>query len=166
METNEQEAEKYLPLKDEKKIKLENKTIKKALGYLSERIKTPDIYLREPEAVFSYLTMQIGEKEIEFFGMLLLNQSNGVIDDIIIEEGIENRAQVYIKKVVRLILTSPATGVIFYHNHPSGSTIFSSSDKKLTEALNQALTAIEIRLIDHIVIAGTNHASMNSEGLL
>lgn len=117
-----------------------------------------------PSDVEDVLLRRLGSKPEESFVVLLLDQGNRVMDLISIEEGIENRANVYPKRVVRLALDRHATGVICVHNHPSGSGDFSTQDVQLTERLGEVLEAVEVRLLDHFLVADGEVLSMRSQG--
>lgn len=118
-----------------------------------------------PEEVSDFLLRTLGGKSEEVFGLLLLNQANCILDWVILEEGIENRAHVYTKKVVRAALDLGATGVICVHNHPAGQGEFSEQDIQLTKDLKGTLKALEIRLLDHFLLADENLISMKAEGI-
>jgi DNA repair protein RadC len=94
-----------------------------------------------------------------------LDQRNRVIDVEMVEHGIENRAHIYIKRVVQLCLDRNATAMICVHNHPSGSEEFSLQDVKLTEKLFAVLKDIEIRFLDHLLIANNETVSMLDTGI-
>ena len=80
----------------------------------------------------------------------------------LIEEGIENRAQIYLKKIVSACFDRDATGLICVHSHPSGQTRFSKADEQFSRALKGVLDPLEIRLLDHILLAGDATLSMMS----
>lgn len=118
-----------------------------------------------PEDVTDFLLRTLGGKAEEVFGLLLLNQGNRILDYVVLEEGIENRAHIYTKKVVRAALDRGATGVICVHNHPGGQGEFSEQDITLTRQLGEVLKAMEIRLLDHFLLAETEVISMKAEGI-
>jgi DNA repair protein RadC len=112
-----------------------------------------------------YFHREIGFKEEEYFYIVLLNQKNKVISVEQIEHGIENRAQIYLKKIVRSCLDYFATGVICIHNHPSGTEEFSNSDIELTKKIHTVLKSVEVRLLDHLLITQTESISMLEKGI-
>lgn len=63
-------------------------------------------------------------------------------------------------------LENLASGIIACHNHPSGNTEPSDSDKKITSKMNEAAGFLDITLLDHIIIAGDKHFSFADEGLI
>jgi len=118
-----------------------------------------------PDEVSDFLFRTLGGKAEEIFGLLLLDQANRILDWVIMEEGIENRAHVYTKKVVKVALDRGATGVICVHNHPAGQGNFSEQDTQLTRHLAEVLKAMEIRLLDHFLLADERVISMKEEGI-
>ncbi|MBF0197000.1 MAG: RadC family protein [Planctomycetes bacterium] len=116
--------------------------------------------------VSDYFFKAIGQNAEEFFYIMLLDQKNKVIDVVEMEHGIENRAQVYIKKIVRTCLDRHATGLICIHNHPSGSAEFSEPDLKLTKEIKTTFKNLELRLLDHLLITQDKCVSMQEMGLL
>lgn len=121
--------------------------------------------ISSPQEAGAYLVSQLDDKKLEFFMVLLVDQQNRVLDCLRMEEGIENRAQVYVKKIVRAALDRHATGVICAHNHPSGTSSFSRADMNLTQTIKEALAPLEIRLLDHLLISGGSCLSMVAEGV-
>jgi DNA repair protein RadC len=121
--------------------------------------------VKGPADVSDYLLREFGPSPEEKVILLILDQSNRILDAPLLEEGIENRANVYIKKAVRVVLDQGGTGVILVHNHPSGQPEFSRQDVQLTSALAKAFKPLEIRLLDHFLIAMDQVVSMKDEGI-
>jgi DNA repair protein RadC len=76
------------------------------------------------------------------------------------------RVAVYPREIVRRALTLNAAGLIVAHNHPSGGVEPSASDRRLTKTLQDALTLIDVRLLDHIVVAANEVFSFARHGWL
>jgi DNA repair protein RadC len=76
------------------------------------------------------------------------------------------QTSVYPREVVKAALRSNAAAVIFSHNHPSGVAEPSQSDKMLTDALKQALSLVDVRVLDHFIVAGNSVLSFAERGLL
>ena len=121
--------------------------------------------VKSPQDVQDYLLRELGLCAEEKVWLLLLDQGNRILEALELEHGIENRAHVYIKKAVRAALDRHATGVICVHNHPSGRDDFSPQDISLTKDLDLALRPIEVRLLDHFLVAGDEVLSMREKGL-
>ena len=98
-------------------------------------------------------------KNKEMFLVTCLDNSNRVLKTTVISEGTINEAAVYQRELLKDILFYNATSVIIAHNHPGGSKTFSSADQQLTETLRSMLSKINIRLLDHILVAGESYAS-------
>ncbi len=129
------------------------------------RKSVQQVVVRTPRDVREYLLAEIGDSSEEQFYLLLLDQSNRILDAVQLEHGIENRAHIYLKKIVRLALDRYATGLICVHNHPSAQMHFSTEDIRMTEQLAQALAPLEIRLMDHFLVADGEVLSMAEQGL-
>lgn len=121
--------------------------------------------VKSPHDVEDYLLREYGLCPEEKVILLILNQANRIIDAPILEDGIENRANIYLKKAVRMVFDRNGTGVILVHNHPSGQAEFSPQDVELTSKLDHALRPLEIRLLDHFLITNDQLISMKSEGI-
>jgi DNA repair protein RadC len=128
--------------------------------------KLKGIKLKSPSDVGDYFLRTLGSAPEEHMYLVLLDQKNAVIEVVECEHGIENRAQIYTKRILRNCLDHFATGVILIHNHPSGQPEFSSQDIAFTKHIKQALTAVEIRLLDHLLITPEVTVSMQEENLL
>ena len=90
----------------------------------------------------------------ETFKVLLLNHSHRVLGVKTIGQGGIAMCPVDIKLVLQAAITGNATNVIIVHNHPSGSTAPSEQDDILTQRIWQACKAVDVNLLDHVIIAG------------
>ena len=102
----------------------------------------------------------------ERFFVASLNSRNVVINSKFLEEGVVNSVNIDIRKLAEFALSSNAVSVIVAHNHPGGGCRPSEADIKLTKSVNNALSAIGINLLDHIIIASENSFSFRDSGLL
>ena len=136
--------------------------IEEALMLLEQQVSEATLtdQMSAPDEVISYLKLKLAKKRKEEFGVILLSNSNNVIRLIKLASGTENRCHIYIKEAIRKILRSHATGVIFYHNHPSGNKSFSSQDIDLTKKFKTVLDLLEIRTLDHVLISRSHDFSM------
>ena len=96
-------------------------------------------------------------------GALTLRQGN---DDGALFRGTLTQTSVYPREVVKRALHHNAGGVILAHNHPSGVAEQSHADETLTQALRQALALVDIRVLDHFIVAGSAVLSFAERGLL
>ena len=98
--------------------------------------------------------------------VLLLNSSSKLIRKVRISCGGINSAQVDIRVIMKQALYYNAVSFIMVHNHPSGARKPSSADDRLTEAMKKAAETLDIRLVDHVIVAGNNYYSYADEGKL
>ena len=98
--------------------------------------------------------------------VLLLNSSSKLIRKVRISCGGLNTALVDVRVAMRQALYYNAVSFIMVHNHPSGARNPSSADDRLTEAVRKAAETLDIRLVDHVIVAGNNYYSYADEGKL
>lgn len=132
----------------------------------SEQLMAGEISFTAPAAVRSFLCAQIGHLEHESFWCLWLDAQNLLIKAEELFRGTATQTSVYPREVVKQAIAVNATSVIFAHNHPSGSLEPSRADQMLTNQLKAALALIDVRTIDHFVIAGNQALSFAERGLL
>lgn len=125
-----------------------------------------EVCFGNPQRVYDYLSIQLKGLEHEVFMALYLDSQNQLIKDEVLFSGTINAASVYPREVVKAALKYNAAGIIFAHNHPSGVSEPSYADKVLTEKLQKALSLIDIKVLDHIIVAGNRCASFAEMGLL
>lgn len=113
-----------------------------------------------------YLRHRLGGRPREVFGALFLDAQHRLITFREIFLGTVDSATVHPREVLRETLALNAAAVIFVHNHPSGVAEPSTSDVKITERLRHLLQLIDVRVLDHIVVSGTEAVSMAERGLL
>lgn len=119
-----------------------------------------------PQAVTRFLQFKIATLEHEVFAVLFLNNQHSMIDFEIMFRGTVDSASVYPREVAKAALNKNASAVIFAHNHPSDTSAPSMADKQITERLSKALSLLEIRVLDHIIVARTSTTSFAELGLL
>ena len=107
-----------------------------------------------------YLILSMATEPRELFGILYLNNAHAVLGFEILFKGTIDSAAVHSREVVEHTLKNKAAAVILVHNHPSGETKPSRADIALTGRLAVALDTIDVRVIDHIIVAGTQTVSM------
>lgn len=97
---------------------------------------------------------------------MYLNQANKVLGVSCISKNGINCTIVDIRIILQTALVSHASGIILSHNHPSGSTVASQQDNRLTSRLKMACEAIDIQLLDHIILTEDGYLSYADEGML
>ncbi|CAG0948672.1 hypothetical protein MTYP_00039 [Methylophilaceae bacterium] len=132
---------------------------------LAEQMQERDV-LSSPQQVRDYLCLRLGGLTREVFVVLFLDAQNRVLAQDELFSGTLTQTSVYPREVVKRALHHNAASVIFAHNHPSGIAEQSRADELLTNALKQALALVDIRVLDHFVVAGNNILSFAERGLL
>lgn len=122
--------------------------------YLAESLKGTDCSLTSSQATRDYLLSELRLETREIFAVLFLDNQHHVLTFERLFFGTLNAAAVYPRVVVEQALKHHAAAVILTHNHPSGIAEASLADKQITERLIQALQLIEVRVLDHIIVAG------------
>ena len=132
---------------------------------LKEKLATGNA-LNSPSAVRDFLRMKLQALPHEVFFVLFLDAQNRVIGSEELFRGTLTQTSVYPREVVKRALHHNAGAVIFAHNHPSGVAEPSHADETLTQALKQALALIDVRVLDHFIVAGSGVLSFAERGLL
>lgn len=102
----------------------------------------------------------------ERFEVAFLDAQNRLIAAKTIFEGTINEAPVYPRLIVQQALNHDANTVMLAHNHPGGSLRPSSADIDVTKKIAAALNPINIKVLDHIIVAGNNSYSFAESGLM
>lgn len=132
---------------------------------LSQRMRGSEL-LSSPLAVRDFLCVRLGALEHEVFAALMLDAQHRLLEYVELFRGTVSQASVYPREVVKEALARNAAAVILVHNHPSGSVAPSRADEHLTQVLKAALALVDVRVLDHLVVAGSDIASFAERGLL
>jgi len=124
------------------------------------------VTLSSPTAVKQYLQLLVGNKQYESFAVLFLDVKNRLVAAEELFRGTLTHTSVYPREIVKAALAHNAASVILAHNHPSGTPEPSAADQTLTTALKQALALVDVRVLDHFVVAGRNVYSFAEHGQL
>lgn len=122
--------------------------------------------LESPGATRHYLTHRLAERGHEVFAVLFLDNRHRLIECQEMFRGTIDGASVHPREVVKEALRLNAAAVILAHNHPSGVCEPSQADELITRRLREALALVDIRVLDHLIIAGADALSMAERGLL
>jgi DNA repair protein RadC len=133
--------------------------------WLDEEIRR-DSVLNSPAAVRDCLRIHFAGREHESFVVLYLDSQHRLINIEELFRGTLTQTSVYPREVVKASLRENAAAVLFAHNHPSGLTDQSKADEQLTTALKQALALIDVRVLDHFIVAGASVLSFAERGLI
>jgi DNA repair protein RadC len=122
--------------------------------------------LTAPGAVRDYLKLALGAREHEVFVALYLDAQHRVLKAEEIFRGTLTQTSVYPREVVKAALAANAAAVILAHNHPSGVAQPSQADELLTRNLREALALVDVKVLDHFIVAGNQCLSFAERGLL
>ncbi len=132
---------------------------------LNEQMQIKDV-LSSPQQVRDYLCLKLGSLTREVFMVLFLDAQNRIITTEEMFTGTLTQTSVYPREVVKRALHHNAASVIFAHNHPSGVAEQSRADEMITSELKKALALVDVRVLDHFIVAGNSTLSFVERGLL
>ncbi|MEF8758770.1 MAG: DNA repair protein RadC [Candidatus Accumulibacter sp. UW25] len=133
--------------------------------WLMEEMQERDM-LESPAKVRDFLILHFAGQAHESFVVLFLDAQNRLIALEDLFRGTLTQTSVYPREVVKRSLQVNAASVILAHNHPSGVAEPSRADELLTSTLKQALALVEVRVLDHIIIAGAASVSLAERGVV
>ena len=132
---------------------------------LSEQLQQRDVF-QSPQQVRDYLVLKLGALTREVFMVLFLDAQNRLNAAEELFSGTLTQTSVYPREVVKLSIHHNAASVILAHNNPSGAVQQSTADELLTQQLKQALALIDVRVLDHFIVAGNQTLSFAERGLM
>ena len=112
------------------------------------------------------LRVRLGTEKSEQFVVMWLDTRHRIIAVDTLFYGTIDAASVYPREVVRAAIEHNAAACILAHNHPSGIAEPSSADQNLTRRLRDALALIDVRTLDHVIIAGMDYCAFSEKGLI
>jgi DNA repair protein RadC len=121
---------------------------------LAEEVRSRDL-LSSPAAVRDWLRLQLAALPHEVFCALWLDNRNRLIAFEELFRGTLTQTSVYPREIVKQALAHNAAAAVFAHNHPSGVAEPSRADELLTQSLKEALALVDVKVLDHFVVAGT-----------
>jgi DNA repair protein RadC len=136
-----------------------------ALKILKNKCRKGNPFI-EPERVKNYLRLKMTEYKNEVFGCIFLDTRYRIIENKELFFGTIDGASVFPRVVVQEAMNLNASAVIFYHNHPSGVAEASNTDKSITQRLQDALSLIDVRVLDHFIICDSECVSFAEHGIL
>ena len=132
---------------------------------ITEQLKGRDC-LTSPSAVRDLLKLRLAGLPHEVFICIQLDAQHRVLAIEELFRGTLTQTSVYPREVVKASLRANAAAVIFAHNHPSGVAQPSQADELLTRNLREALSLVDVKVLDHFIVAGTSCLSFAERGLL
>lgn len=133
--------------------------------WLDEELRR-ECTLNSPGSVRDHLKLIFAGQEYESFVVLFLDAQNRLIASEEMFRGTLTQTSVYPREIVKESLRRNAAAVIFSHNHPSGVPEPSRADELLTTSLKQALSLVDVKVLDHFIVAGAATLSFSERGLL
>jgi len=140
--------------------------LREAEAILARRIRAPGVILNMPALVKDYLRMKIGARDREVFVVLFFDSQNGLISADEMFLGTLSLVHIYPREIARRALLLNAAAVLFAHCHPSTVVEPSEADKAITKTLVGVLEPFDVRVLDHIIVAGNLSYSFTEHGLL
>lgn len=122
--------------------------------------------IKDWNALIEYCKIDMGQKKNECLRVIFLDARSRLIKDEILQKGSINQTPVYPREIAKRALDLGAASIVMVHNHPACDMRPSKNDIKMTETVKKALTALDIELIDHIIISKTGHFSFKACGFL
>jgi DNA repair protein RadC len=132
---------------------------------MSQQLKEREVF-SSPDAVKHFLQLRLARKTHEVFAVLFLDAQNRLIEMEELFRGTLTQTSVYPREVVQRALKLEAAAVVLAHNHPSGTVQPSRADEALTQTLKAALALIDVRVLDHVIVAPGDALSMAEKGLI
>ena len=144
----------------------ERGAIDRALEIVGRCLLAPGVVFATPDAVKMYVRLHLAGEARERFAVLFLNSQNMFIAFEIMFTGTLTQTSVYPREVACAALAHGAAAVALAHNHPSGTVQPSRADDDLTQTLKAALALVDVRVLDHFIVAGATTLSFAERGLL
>lgn len=132
-----------------------------------EMLKDKDApVIADMDSLIDYCRMAMAYQDVEEFRLIYLNGKNRVIAEVTQQKGTINHVAIHPREVVKSALDNHASAVIMVHNHPTGDTTPSRADIDMTKKVNEALSAVNIQLHDHVIVSKYGCYSFRSAGLI
>ena len=122
--------------------------------------------MSSPQAVKDHLRLELGALEHEVFCVLFLDAQHRIIALKQLFRGTVSQTSVYPREVVKEAMAHNTAAIVLVHNHPSGVAEPSRADEHLTQTLKSALSLVDVRVIDHLIVAGPTILSFAERGLI
>jgi len=122
--------------------------------------------MNSPQALRDWLRLHCAGLQHEVFIVLFLDAQNRLLSAVEMFRGTLTQTSVYPREIVKSALQRNAAAVVLAHNHPSGSAEPSRADEFLTQTLKSALALVDVRILDHFVVAGDQATSFAERGLI
>jgi DNA repair protein RadC len=142
-----------------------DEVLQAAQRVLAGRVRGSDI-LTSPAVVKDFLRARLGNLPHEIFAVVHLDAQHRVIDYVEMFRGTVTQTSVYPREVIKDALRLNSCALLLCHCHPSGCAEPSRADEHLTQMLKQAAALVDVRVLDHLIVAGSTVLSMAERGLM
>ena len=142
-----------------------DEVLQAAQRVLAGRVRGTDV-LTSPAVVKDFLRVRLGNLPHEIFAVVHLDAQHRVLDYVEMFRGTVSQTLVYPREVVKDALSRNSSALLLVHNHPSGSPEPSRADEHLTQTLKSAVALVDVRVLDHLIVAGDSVLSMAERGLM
>ena len=132
---------------------------------MAQQLKERAVFA-DPDTIKHYLKLHLAARPYEVFAVVFLDVQNRLLAMEEMFRGTLTQTSVYPREVVLRALHHQASAVVLAHNHPSGSVQPSRADEALTQALKTTLALIDVRVLDHVIVAPGDALSMAEKGLM
>ena len=143
-----------------------SKIIRRALKILESRMTYQTDFFNNPNDTKNYLRLKLGGNEREVFAVLYLSNRNQLISYEELFFGTIDGSNMHVREIVKLGLALNAAAIICAHNHPSGVCEPSHSDEMITKRIKDACALMDIKVLDHLIVSGTDAVSLAERGLI
>ena len=143
-----------------------DQVIESANEQIREKFTRSGDFFTDPTHARNTFKYRLAMKDREVFSVAFLTTKNELIEIRDLFYGTIDGAEVYPREIAKAALELNASAIILAHNHPSGSAQASAADIACTRRIKQAMELIDVRVLDHIIVAGNLTVSMASEGLM
>ena len=140
--------------------------MKAAQALLTQQLRQTTQPLNHADRVKELAVLHLGELAIECFWVMFLDKKMQLIGFEELFRGTIDKAHVYPRELVKRALELHASSLILVHNHPSGKTEPSDQDRQLTTLLKSTFDVLELDVIDHIIVGGSDAYSFAEHGEL
>ena len=138
----------------------------RAQALISQRFRVGAHVFNSPETMKQFLQLKLAHLEYEVFCAIFLDSHHRLIEYVELFRGTVDSAQVYPREVIKAALARNASAVIFAHCHPSGLCQPSNADEVMTRRLREALLLVDVRVLDHFIVAQSGTFSFADHGML
>lgn len=148
---------------------VELKTLQKANKIMTQALMAESTVFNSPAIVKTWASLHCATDSAagrEVFTVVYLNAQHGLIEAVKHFTGTLTQTSVYPREIVKHALACNAAAVILLHNHPSGCPEPSRADELLTQTLKTSLSLVDVRVLDHFIVADFDVTSMAEKGLI